>query len=333
MGHLALHNRAPCYVTNLPHRHTPACSLCSSDANLLSPPLRTKHRTWGYRVFSTAAPTLWNSLSKQVRDSRRDYQNPSEKSRGESQGNNSAANAEPPGSFNNKPTVPAGSHLRPSRSSHGPRDSRHQNILLPKQRHNRAQGSRPQQVATGYTAKHTAAETENHKDTSGQNTYHQQVQVLIPHRDNQPQEVVLFPPGVEIGRPPQHLNLVRASPGSCLNLSDPGPDPDPTPRPQSPLTPIRRDGKARTPRNATPAPTHRCNRADTIDHRAHNRTPDLTPRWVKLTRQEVPSHQQALGAGVPHYAPATTQTHHITGTAAIAQVETLSSSALPSALS
>ncbi|MEQ2304547.1 hypothetical protein AMECASPLE_028199, partial [Ameca splendens] len=52
------------------------------------------------------------------------------------------------------------------------------------------------------------------------------------------QEVVPFPPGAETGTPSQHLNLVWASPGSCLNLSDPGPDPDPPPRPQSPTTPI-----------------------------------------------------------------------------------------------
>ncbi|MEQ2172921.1 hypothetical protein GOODEAATRI_026338 [Goodea atripinnis] len=48
-----------------------------------------------------------------------------------------------------------------------------------------------------------------------------------------PQEVVPFPSGVETGGLPQHLNLVWASPGSCLNLSDPGPDPMPPPRPDS----------------------------------------------------------------------------------------------------
>ncbi|MED6293348.1 hypothetical protein CHARACLAT_009725 [Characodon lateralis] len=37
----------------------------------------------------------------------------------------------------------------------------------------------------------------------------------------QTQEVVPFPPGVKTGRLPQHLNLVQASLGSCLNLSDP----------------------------------------------------------------------------------------------------------------
>ncbi|MEQ2180157.1 hypothetical protein GOODEAATRI_032753 [Goodea atripinnis] len=45
------------------------------------------------------------------------------------------------------------------------------------------------------------------------------------------QEVVLFPPGVETGRPLQHLNLVWGSPGSCLNLKDPSPDPNPSRQP------------------------------------------------------------------------------------------------------
>ncbi|MEQ2310715.1 hypothetical protein AMECASPLE_011965 [Ameca splendens] len=52
------------------------------------------------------------------------------------------------------------------------------------------------------------------------------------------QKVVHFHPGVETGRPPQPLNLVRASPGLCLKLTDPCLDPDPPPRPQSPTTPI-----------------------------------------------------------------------------------------------
>ncbi|XP_029929809.1 LOW QUALITY PROTEIN: uncharacterized protein LOC115374818 [Myripristis murdjan] len=62
----ALHNQAPCYLTNMLHHHTPSRSLRSSD--LLSPPLRTKHRTWGDRAFSIAAPTLWNSLPNHIRD-------------------------------------------------------------------------------------------------------------------------------------------------------------------------------------------------------------------------------------------------------------------------
>ncbi|MED6245140.1 Regulator of G-protein signaling 6, partial [Ataeniobius toweri] len=61
----------------------------------------------------------------------------------------SSHSAEAPGSCSNEPTGPAGSRLCPSRSSHGPRDPRPQDITLPKQRPNRAQGSRPQQAATG----------------------------------------------------------------------------------------------------------------------------------------------------------------------------------------
>ncbi|XP_051255843.1 uncharacterized protein LOC127363447 [Dicentrarchus labrax] len=68
LTHKALHNQAPSYLTDLLHRHNPSRSLRSSDANLLTPPPWTKHRTWGNRAFSVAAPSLWNSLPKQIRD-------------------------------------------------------------------------------------------------------------------------------------------------------------------------------------------------------------------------------------------------------------------------
>ncbi|XP_072556731.1 uncharacterized protein [Paramormyrops kingsleyae] len=64
----ALHNLAPSYLTDLLHHHTPSRSLRSSSSNLLSLPCRTKLRTWGDRAFSIAAPTLWNSLPKSLRD-------------------------------------------------------------------------------------------------------------------------------------------------------------------------------------------------------------------------------------------------------------------------
>ncbi|MEQ2246507.1 hypothetical protein ILYODFUR_039234 [Ilyodon furcidens] len=38
LTHKALHNRAPYYLTNLLHPHSPSRSLHFSDANLLSPP-------------------------------------------------------------------------------------------------------------------------------------------------------------------------------------------------------------------------------------------------------------------------------------------------------
>ncbi|XP_075963092.1 uncharacterized protein LOC142966290 [Anarhichas minor] len=68
LTHKALHNQAPSYLTDLLHHHTPSRRLRSSDANLLSLPLRTKHRTWGDRAFAISAPSLWNSLPKHIRD-------------------------------------------------------------------------------------------------------------------------------------------------------------------------------------------------------------------------------------------------------------------------
>ncbi|MEQ2221667.1 hypothetical protein ILYODFUR_018056 [Ilyodon furcidens] len=65
-------------------------------------------------------------------------------------------------------------------------------------------------------------------------TYSQvQVPFLTWATSPQTQEVFPFPPGVETGRLPQHLNLVRASPGSCLNLSDLSPDPAACPNPHT----------------------------------------------------------------------------------------------------
>ncbi|MEQ2200827.1 hypothetical protein XENOCAPTIV_003705 [Xenoophorus captivus] len=55
-------------------------------------------------------------------------------------------------------------------------------------------------------------------------TYSTRCQYPIGTTSPRTQEVVPFPPGVETGRPPHHLNLVQTSPGSCLNLSDSGPD-------------------------------------------------------------------------------------------------------------
>ncbi|XP_045906087.1 uncharacterized protein LOC123971372 [Micropterus dolomieu] len=59
LTHKALHNKAPSYLTDLLYHHNPSCNLCSSDINLLSPQIRTKHRTWGNRAFTIAAPLLF----------------------------------------------------------------------------------------------------------------------------------------------------------------------------------------------------------------------------------------------------------------------------------
>ena len=64
----ALHNQAPSYLSDLLHHHTPSRNLRSSEDNLLSPSTKSKHRTWGDRAFSIAAPSLWNSLPKPIRD-------------------------------------------------------------------------------------------------------------------------------------------------------------------------------------------------------------------------------------------------------------------------
>ncbi|MEQ2253524.1 hypothetical protein ILYODFUR_033049, partial [Ilyodon furcidens] len=83
----------------------------------------------------------------------------------------SSHSAEAPGSCSDDPTGPTGSRVRPSRSSHGPRDPRLRDISLPKQRPDRAHGSRPGKQPPGvsqHTPKHPAPDTENHKYTSGQ---------------------------------------------------------------------------------------------------------------------------------------------------------------------
>ncbi|MED6238191.1 hypothetical protein ATANTOWER_011998 [Ataeniobius toweri] len=135
-----------------------------------------------------------------------------------------------------------------------------------------------------------------------------------------------------MGTPPQVSFIPEKPTKQCPHSSSATHSPvSSTPTALCPTT--QRTATARSLRNSTPAPTHRRNRADIIEHQAHNRTPDPTPRRDKLTWQKVPGHWQALGAGVPHHTPATTQTYHTTATAMIAQVETLSNSVLPPSLS
>ena len=65
----ALNNLAPSYLTDLLHCHSPTRHLRSADANLLTPITTTKYRTMGDRAFAIAAPTLWNSLPLDTRNS------------------------------------------------------------------------------------------------------------------------------------------------------------------------------------------------------------------------------------------------------------------------
>ncbi|MED6262974.1 hypothetical protein ATANTOWER_031436 [Ataeniobius toweri] len=121
-----------------------------------------------------------------------------------------------------------------------------------------------------------------------------------------------------MGTPPQVSFFpekpTKRYPHSASSTYSPAPS---TPAASRPHHTAHRDGKAWAQRNATLAPAHRHNRTDTIEHRALNGTPDPTPRWGKLTGQEVPGQQQAPGTSIPHHAPATTLTHHITATATI----------------
>ncbi|KAK5612636.1 hypothetical protein CRENBAI_010033 [Crenichthys baileyi] len=84
--------------------------------------------------------------------------------------------------------------------------------------------------------------------------------------------------------------------------------PSPTEAPQSTETP--EGPPPRAPCNATSAPAHKCDRADTTKHCTHSRPPNTAPRWEKLTRQEIPSQRHAARAGGPHHALALKQTHH-----------------------
>ncbi|KAK5598648.1 hypothetical protein CRENBAI_006617 [Crenichthys baileyi] len=134
-------------------------------------------------------------------------------------------------------------------------------------------------------------------------TLYSQVQVPIPHRDrpHYPTTSILnWRGGHYMGTPPQVSFIsekpMKQHPHSASSTHSPALS---TPSPSCPHHTGCHNGKARAPHNA-PALVHRHNRADTIEHRAHNRTPDPTPRRDKLTRQEVPGQRQELGADVPH---------------------------------
>ena len=63
----ALHDHAPPYITDLVTVHSPARALRSSQENYLNVPVtRTK---LGDRAYSSAAPSVWNQLPAQIRNS------------------------------------------------------------------------------------------------------------------------------------------------------------------------------------------------------------------------------------------------------------------------
>ena len=62
----ALHGTAPLYLTELLHNYQPSRHLRSSHEHLFVTP-RHKLKQYGYRAFSTCAPSLWNSLPSHLR--------------------------------------------------------------------------------------------------------------------------------------------------------------------------------------------------------------------------------------------------------------------------
>ena len=62
------HGLAPQYLSDLIHQYVPRRRLRSSDSGQLAKP-SSDLKTFGERAFSVAAPTLWNSLPKDIRDS------------------------------------------------------------------------------------------------------------------------------------------------------------------------------------------------------------------------------------------------------------------------
>ncbi|MEQ2279187.1 hypothetical protein AMECASPLE_006831 [Ameca splendens] len=145
-----------------------------------------------------------------------DYCNPTREEQGRAPGEPpSSHSVEAPGSRSDEPTGPANSRLRPIRSSHGARDPRPRNISLPKQRPDRAQGSRPQQATTRSEPAHTKAPSPGyrgpqlHRRAETPTTGSSRCRYPIGTTSPRTQKVVPFPPWVESGRLPQHLNLVR----------------------------------------------------------------------------------------------------------------------------
>ena len=65
LTHNTLNSSQPAYLRSLLSYHIPACSLCSSNTNLLSVP--RVHTTFASRGFSVAAPSVWNSLPVDIR--------------------------------------------------------------------------------------------------------------------------------------------------------------------------------------------------------------------------------------------------------------------------
>ncbi|MEQ2291368.1 hypothetical protein AMECASPLE_012756 [Ameca splendens] len=117
-------------------------------------------------------------------DHRRDYRNPCKEEQRRAQGEPpSSHSAEAPGSCSDKPTGPASSRLRRSRSSHGPRDPRPWGKSSPKQGPNIALGAQdPLQAPPPHPALHHIALCDAHKRNRADTTeHHTHNGPLTPH--------------------------------------------------------------------------------------------------------------------------------------------------------
>jgi len=65
---MTLHTTQPVYLNSVLEHYIPSHALHSSDTNLLSVPRVCT--CFGSRSFSVAAPTIWNSLPFDIRNSR-----------------------------------------------------------------------------------------------------------------------------------------------------------------------------------------------------------------------------------------------------------------------
>ena len=65
----ALNGMAPTYISDLLSEYRPTRSLRSSSKRLLCPPTSVNTVYYGNRSFSSAAPTVWNTLSPEIRNS------------------------------------------------------------------------------------------------------------------------------------------------------------------------------------------------------------------------------------------------------------------------
>ncbi|MED6273956.1 hypothetical protein CHARACLAT_011618 [Characodon lateralis] len=180
----------------------------------------------------------------------------------------SSHSAEAPGSCSDEPTGPAGSHLRRSRSSHGPRHPRPRVTSLPKQRPDRARGPRPRQAATRspdpgggplrvgdrQTARAPA------QTSAGTRMFHPRMKQCQPTNEfrSQPHE----PP---TSHEPQHESLHRATPNQDTDIEHMPPAqmpriPSPPQRSSTPEKPMKTHphspGFTHSPTPSTPAASY-----------------------------------------------------------------------------